>query len=37
MQINIEGGDSGEESYFFEAVPNKMLEEKETKEILAKW
>lgn len=37
MQINIEGAESIEESYFFEPTPNKLLEEKETKEVLTKW
>jgi hypothetical protein len=37
MQINIEGGEAGEESYFFEPTANKLLEEKETKEVLTKW
>jgi hypothetical protein len=37
MQINIEGNDPVEESFFFEAVPNKVMDDKETKEILTKW
>lgn len=37
MQINIEGSESIEESFFFEAIPNKIMEDKETKEILSKW
>lgn len=37
MQINIEGSESVEESFFFEAVPNKFMQEKDTKEILTKW
>lgn len=37
MEINIEGGEQVEESFFFEPIPNKILEDKESKEILTKW
>ena len=37
MEITVEGNEPGRESYFFEPVPNKLLEEKEAKEILTKW
>jgi hypothetical protein len=37
MEISVEGSEVAQESYFFEPVANKWLEEKETKEILTKW
>ena len=37
MQINIEEGQSAQESFFFEPIPNKALEEKSLKELLMKW
>ena len=37
MQINIAEGAETEENFFFEAIPNKLMEDKETKEILSKW
>ncbi len=37
MEITLEGEPQGEESFFFEPIPNKILEDKEIKEILTKW
>lgn len=37
MHLNIENGEAVEESFFFEPIPNKVLEEKEVKEIFTKW
>jgi len=37
MQINIGEEQPSEESFFFEPLPLKLLEDKEGKEMLAKW
>ena len=37
MQINIGEPGPAEENFFFEPIANKLIEDKETKEILSKW
>lgn len=37
MQINIGETEPAEESFFFEPLPLKLLDDKEGKEMLAKW
>lgn len=38
MHIEVTSSDQQiEENYFFEAVPNKLVEDKEYKEMLTKW
>ena len=37
MQVNIAEAGQEAENFFFGPIPNKSLETKEAKEILAKW
>ena len=37
MKINIAESGPTEENFFFEPITNKLMEDKETKEIISKW